>query len=239
MWFLAVVLVLIILILLYQVQVVNLHDLNRANISDINWKTGDLLFMRCDYTTLIEPAHFLALNLSNWAISGGLETHVAMIIKIDNTPYVYQVEYKPTWDISTQSYRWKAPVIMNLQDYIMGYVGEVQYLSCKQELDLPQTLDFVKQNQQIEFTINQLRWANTLFKIPSKPDPRYKFCVQLITDYLQHMNIIQPSMSSHHMNPNDLKTLVLNSNFYDSPILVNNAYLNLKINDCKETFIPL
>ena len=233
------VVLLTVLVGMYHTQIADLRSLELKNLNEIDWKTGDVIFMRCDYTTLIEPTHYLAFNLGNYLLSGGLETHVAVVVRINNIPYVYQVEYKPTYDISTRSYRWKAPMIMNLQDYIMAYVGEIQYLPIAQELDLDQTKSFIEQNHQIEFTINQLRWANTMLKLPSEPHPSYKFCAQLITDYLEHMNVIVPPYPSHHMSPVDLKAALLESGWYGNPILLNNAYANLKINGSKQTRIPL
>lgn len=225
----------IILVGLYHGEVNTLRNLPLIDLKDIDLKTGDIIFMRCDYVSLIEPVHYGMFNLGNWMLSGGLETHVAVVVCIDGQPYIYQVEYKPSYDISTQSYRWKAPMIMNLEDYVMSYVGEVQYVPIQRELDQDSTIEFINQNKNIEFTINQIRWANTMLKIPSRAHKKYKFCVQLVTDYLRYMNVIDPEYKSHHMNPQDLKRCLQDSGWYGPHQLIKNSYADFQINNQKQT----
>lgn len=237
-WHWTVVIIIIIIILFfYHTNVLDLHNLPIKNISEIQFKTGDIIFMRCDYATLIEPFHYTLLNIGNFIGTGGVETHVGIVIVINNIPYVYQVEYKPTYDFITNTYRWKAPILGRLYDYIMAYTGDVLYYEASAALDLERSIMFINSNKNREFTINQLRWANTIFKLPTGASKKYKFCVQLVTDYLEYMNVITSKYDSYRMNPQDLKESIVESNFYHKPILIKNAYINYLLYGKKTTNI--
>ncbi len=226
---------LIVIIFAYEYDVADIMDLPLVDIRDIPIRTGDIFITRCDYATQYEPVHYFMFGLCNHIFTGGVETHAGIVVNFDGKPYIYQVEYVPTYDYITESYRWKAPVLMDFYDYMMKYCGEIMYYPVKSELDVERTQQFIKSKVSTEFSIDQLDWGNTILKIPIKFNKKYTFCVKLVTDYLKYMGIIKPEYKSHHTNPQDLKRYIRESDQYYEPILVLNAYINYKLYDKKIT----
>lgn len=218
----------LILMVFYYYAVEDLRDKPIKKFQDIELKTGDIFFTHCDYITLIEPFHFTVLNLLNNVCNGGVETHVGIVVRKNNKPWIYQVEYKPTYDQYTQSWRWKAPMIMDPEKYFMEYCGEIIYYPVKNELDINKTWQFIEDYQKHEFTVNQVRWINTYMKLPLdrffSEDPPKRFCVQLVSEYLNYMQVLYTSYEPQYMNFQDLKADMQFSGIWNKPFILDNIY---------------
>lgn len=228
---------LLIIIVYYHYKVNEMRKMPTSKLLDLPLKTGDVIMTRCDYVSLIEPVHYLMFNLTNMIISGGLETHAGVVIVKNSIPYLYQVDFTPTYDILTDSYKWKAPILTTLTDYVMSYTGECIYHPIKTEIDINFASDFMMKNKERDFTINQLRWGNTLLKVPSKHDPDIVFCVQLVAEFLQEAGVLKLDCPAHVMNPQDLKRVMDTSGNFDPPKLILNSYLDFVIYGNKQTFL--
>lgn len=218
----------LLIVLLYYNAVENFRDKPIYKYKDIEFKTGDIFFTHCDYITLVEPFHFLLLNLMNCVFNGGLETHVGIIVNYYGKPMIYQVEYKPTYDEFSNTWKWKSPVLMEPEKYFMEYCGEIIYYPIKNELSLDKTMEFIKTHENTEFTINQIRWINTYVKLPLdgffNEDPPKRFCVQLTSEFLNEMELLRTSYEEAYMSFQDLKSDMEASNHWDSPVILENIY---------------
>lgn len=199
---------------------------------EAGFKNGDIILTRCDYSIQYEPVHYGIFNVFNFYASGGIETHAGIVVERNNDLWLYHVEYKPTLDAVSQEYKWKSPVLVNLQDYIMSYCGDIFHYPVKQKLSVCKTQEFMKNTSNCRFTVNQLTWANTIFKLPAKFDTKHKICTQLVAEYLVFMNVVKFS-GTHDVNPQDLKYFIKVSELYKPATRIMNAYYNYTRNNKK------
>ncbi len=226
-----IIIVLIIFIFKYEYEVLHIYDLPITPIRDLPLNTGDIFITRCDYVTQLEPVHYLMFGLCNNIVTGGYGTHVGVIVNIGGTAYIYHAEFFPTYDYTISAYRWKAPVLTDYYDYIMKYCGEIIYYPIKTPLDINKTQDFIISYSDKIFSINQLTWANTIFKIPVEFNKNYTICTKLVSDYLQHMGILPETINTNQISPCDLAQILVNSKRFNSPVLILNSYINYKKNN--------
>lgn len=213
---------------MYEYDVLQIYDLPLCTIRDLPLNTGDVFITRCDYVTQLEPAHYMMFGLANHIITGGSGTHAGIIVKFNDTPYIYHAEFFPTYDYNVGAYRWKAPVLMDFTDYFMKYCGEITYYPIRTVLDSDRTRDFIVSQTNKEFTINQFTWANTLLKVPLEFNKNHVICTKLVVDYLMYMNILPATENSHQINPHELSQKLADSDHYESPKLILNSYVNYK-----------
>ncbi len=220
------VVLLIILLSLYHRDVSGLRKLPLESIN-LELSTGDVIFARRDYVTLIEPMHYAVFNVAPWLFGGGLATHAGVVVKIDNVPYLYQTTIQPAFDVVTQKYYWKTPVVVELKSYILGYPGEVYVYRRKSPhcSDCPH-LDKILPNYARRMPLQMTKLANSVLQIPVEPDFKYTYCVQLVVEYLTSTGMIHTDTPPHLVSFADLQGLLDESPDYHSPVLLLNAYAN-------------
>lgn len=201
---------------------------------EAGFKNGDIILTRCDYSIQYEPVHYGIFNIFNFYASGGIETHAGLVVEKDDELWLYHVEYKPTLDAVSKEYKWKSPVLVNLQDYVMSYCGDVFHYPAKKKLSIDKTWKFIESTKNCSFTVNQLTWANTIFKLPAKFKTKNKICTQLVAEYLIYINAVNFS-NTQDVNPQDLKYFIKVSEFYKPVCIIMNAYYNYSKNNNAKT----
>ncbi len=235
--FALILIVFIVMIFAYEYDVLHIHDLPICSIRDLPLNTGDIFITRCDYVTQMEPVHYAMFGLFNHIATGGFGTHAGIIVKFNDTPYIYHAEFFPTYDYATGAYRWKAPVLMDYCDYFMKYCGEIIYYPIRKGLNADRTQEFIMSQVDREFTINQFTWVNTILKVPLEFNKDHTICTKLVTDYLDFMNVLKVDQEHHQVSPHDLSQYLQASSNYHSPKLILNAYVNYKKYRKKMTII--
>ena len=196
-----------------------------------SFKSGDIIFTRCNYLFLFEPFHYLSFNLFNYLFLSGIETHGAIVININNKKYVYNLDIRPMLDEYDKTYKYKTPCLVPLDKYLMTYTGEVFIYPTKHDFSEENIVNFIEKQHTKQFSIDQIRWANTILKLPIKLEEKYIICTHLIMEFLLHVNVINKNdlnFTKESANPQDIKRLLYNINYYDKPFMLDNCYNMLR-----------
>jgi len=218
--------IILIILIIYYINVEKLRSISSRNLEDIKFKTGDIIMTRYDHINNLDPVKYIAHNIISYVLTRSLETHSAIVIVIDNKPYVYHVTYLFQYDHSVSAYRRKSPVLVDLKTYVMGYNGEMLHYPIKNELNILKSMKFIDANKYKEFTYSQLEAINTVLKLPTSENEDSKFCLQLTMDYLNYMDVINGKYPAHLNHFGDVRDMILSSGKFEKPSLILNPYLN-------------
>lgn len=222
--------IILVLILIYNYQSFVKDFINcypAKSYDDHNFKSGDIIFTRCNYLFLFEPFHYLSFNLLNYLTLTGIETHGAVVIKLNNKNYVYNLDIRPTFDEFDKEYKYETPCLIPLENYLMAYTGEVFVYPTKYDFDENTMIDFIKKQHKKQFSINQIRWMNTILKLPITLNEKYIICTHLVMEFLLHVNVINKSdlhFAIESANPQDIKKILCNIDYCNEPFILNNCY---------------
>jgi len=206
----------------YHREIEGIRRLEIYPLSRMDLKTGDVVFTRRDYVSLIEPMHYAVFNVGAWAGGSGVYTHAGVVVNVDGRVMMYQTGIDPVYDYNTGTYKWLGPVLIDPRGYLMAYPGEIVIYRRHRALQCTPTADGRR------MTLNPLLMAGSITGGEAPASKTHVYCVQLVADFLQQCGV-KLSRDSHRTSFRRLISDLEASNEYMPPVLMLNAYANFKI----------
>ena len=149
-------------------------------------------------------------------------THAGIIVNLNGVPFIYHMQYGPKFDLYTKSYRRKKPVLECFKHWSTTYNGNIWVYKAKEESDRDKTIQFIRETYDIDFTINQIYWFNTILKLPLKHNRM--ICTDLVGKYLRHIGVKD---INHPLTPTDIENILTDSGRYLEPEMVKKINTNI------------
>jgi len=218
----------ILLIINYVRRVKKLCKLQLTTMTDIysTLKTGDILFTRFDYF----DAYLIQYLIRNVIYShvSDLYTHVGMVVKIENTLYIYSAYQDVKYDWITNTYK-TGSVLILLRDYIMTYNGNIVLFRLLNSVGTTGLYDVITENKNKIFDNNMYRIINTILDITKNKKHTDKIiCTQAVGDALIGVGLMSPLTYTPNLSVGDITSFVKTSEKYGAPVMVVNPYVEAK-----------
>ena len=215
------------------------NQYNILSIDEINFRTGDLLFMKgnnsslLSYNSINKTTNINLLNIINAStvtrFDFGYYTHVAFIMCFNNVPYVYELN-----DNEPKQYRYcnylnkirsnKKPVLLDI-NYLYKYNGHCYHYSYLGPTILnPEKFITEYKNKTL------LKGITSIIKTLSKcyesiQNIEYITCCTITAEFLKNNNVIKNSNTLFFTPQSLFNTAIVNNNKYDKiPTLIKNYY---------------
>ncbi len=178
------IIIIIVLTLLYHCSIKN-YNKKQNYVELFEFKTGQVLFGRYDYWNTGSYFPFLTLGLVPFAIQFGIETHVGLVVVIDDKPYVYQMGNSVAYNHKTGEYERFRDYLVDAQDYYNRYEGNV-YIWENPDITTEfqdKIVQDVMNEPRRDFTHNPIQFANTVLSSAKIRGDEY-ICTRLVQELL-------------------------------------------------------
>lgn len=207
--------------------------------SDIELNTGDIIFVKnctkCKYNGDISNdvfCQFIGRNMFNsfrWYCMDRINyTHVAMIVKIDNKPYIchkYDRSSPPIFDMVDEDTHQKGITLSDL-DFINSTVGAVHIYRYTGPEIVKDMKEWVDRNSHVEYpkSIFNVAMANAL-KYTKNPTG-VMACTDFIENTLAHLDLLDKKYISNQSTIKDIYDIIQSHKYYEHVpmVLKNNCH---------------
>jgi hypothetical protein len=219
--------IVILLCLIYELIIkYKKNKINKIDYKSYKPKTGDIIFTRHCWLDYGEVIHYVMYNVVPYYLFNSIFGHAGFVLYYNNKPCIFQVNYAPSYCEYRKKYVKASPVIMNLENYIQEYNGEVYVCSIKNEIDndiVNKNVSYFINNYKQE--INQLVWLNSILEFDMFNNEKKQFCSQLVANMLNKSNILSLTKDSRYYDPEELYYTCINSKKYNDMVIIINIFL--------------
>jgi len=199
-----------------------LLKLPRANLSDIQFKTGDVLLFQNRDCSLRWISHHVLYSF----VFGTPITHIGVVIVVDGVPHIYECgmnRKNPQFDLLTGTYQTdiKENSLTPLKENIEKYNGYVYHHPLKKSISTADLNDdmfnYMKSMNNIKIKTSMRRIISVLFKIGScdYDNDNETNCIETCTQILKYMGIIDMNECTYKYDFCDIKKMLVNK--YSKP----------------------
>ena len=237
----------IIICLLLLISEINyfLIDKNKFNIksvADIKFRTGDLIFSKAHNGSILthdsinknNTFYFKNIFMSKRQLMRlliGFYTHVAVIICINDIPYVYELnEYIDRENRYCNYFKKirevRSPVLLDI-NYLERYEGHCYHHKYKgRTIQQPEKFIELYSHKKLIYGSKYIEAYNAYKENHDFLNTIYLTCCTIVSDFLKINNIIDKNYNSIFSTPRSLlKAAVCNTNNYEKkPTLIKNYY---------------
>lgn len=221
----SIIIILIILIINYKHRVRSMCTMEMYSWDQIHSQlnTGDVFLTRYDHMNDLNIIKYLIANVL-YSYTGGMYTHTAVVVRIDDNPYLYTAMDSPKYDLITKTYK-AGSMLIDIKDYLLTYNGNfVLYKINQPVVDLDDFNEFIITNSTKQFDPSPITMMNTIFGFWKNKETDKTMCSQAVADALKELGIMSKSVYSPDIGPTDIYNYVENSNKYNDPVMVRNVY---------------
>ncbi len=224
-YIIAIIIILIISIIKYQMDVKSMCNMKTKSWDDIKdgLNTGDIFMTRYDHLFDLNIIKYLFANVL-YSYTGGIFTHAAVVIRLNDKPYLYTAMDSPKYDLITKSYK-SGSMMIDIDSYLQTYTGNFVLYKIKNPVEnLDDFNEFAVANSTKEFDLSPITMMNTIFGFWETKTNNKTMCSQAVADGLKALGVMPQSIYSPNVGPTDILSYVKELGKYGDPIMVNNIY---------------
>jgi hypothetical protein len=200
-------------------------------INELN--TGDLVFYRWDWwgNSKYNVLHTTVHNMLPTALMNSNFTHVGIVLKLNNIPYVYELTSSIHYDNLENMYKMNIPILTKAVDNIHKYSGTIFVSKYNNSVLLTdnQILQILTKYKDIKLSHSIIKQINAI--IGSKHInvfPQKFTCSELICNILSELNIIDSCEFGQSVTPQEIYKKIQHSNNYSDIIGIDSIWHNKK-----------
>lgn len=212
-----IILLVLIMLNLYTFSYIDKLDKTLIDIyNNYDYNTGDIILCRYVLDPLKPVDEYLyKISLSSSFYRGF--THTAILVKLDNIPYVLNLTPDEYFCEYNQKLIREKPVLNKMSSLLNEYHGNIYVIKYKGHI----TNEYTKNS--IEYIFNQgYLYDNETFtnvmRLIFDTDEKKMMCADFVIKVLQHLKINLKYITNHRYNISDILKLTNESSLYDSNI---------------------